>query len=123
MAEKAIVAKIAKVLVGAGAYVQKNHGGAFSGVGRPDLEGCLEGRFFGIEVKVPERRGRITPLQNYTLAAIRGAGGYAGVMTTVEEAQEFVLGFPFRCRHCLGALEIVSSLDDVVRCRTCHHVA
>jgi hypothetical protein len=62
----------------------KAHGGPYQAAGIPDIVGCLDGRFFAIEVKVPGNRP--TRLQELTLSRIAAAGGLAGVATSVEDA-------------------------------------
>ena len=68
-------------------YIFHPHGSMYA-AGAPDLCGCLspEGTFFGLEVKMPRSRNRLTKLQGEYLARINGAGGIAAVVTTVKEA-------------------------------------
>jgi Holliday junction resolvase len=61
------------------------HGSAFQRAGLPDLIGCHEGRYVGLEVKQPGKQA--TPLQTHTLEQIIRAGGIAGVITSFEEAK------------------------------------
>lgn len=60
------------------------HGSAMQQAGLPDLVGVYQGRFCGLEVKVPGQKP--TTIQRHTLDAILLAGGIAGVVTSVEEA-------------------------------------
>lgn len=56
--------------------------------GIPDIIGCLSGRFFAIEVKMPN--GRISDLQRYTLVKIQNAGGAVFVAKCVQDARDFL---------------------------------
>lgn len=67
----------------------KVHGGPFQAAGIPDIVGCCAGLFFGIEVKMP--KGKISDIQKETICDIKRKGGaFATVVTTPEEAVEFV---------------------------------
>lgn len=89
--ETQLVTKIMLMLEAHGAYVNKNHGSPFQRRGRPDIEGCLAGRFFALEVKLPGRtRGTLTSLQKRALREIRHAGGNAGVVESVEIAESLL---------------------------------
>jgi hypothetical protein len=68
-----------------GVVAWKIHGGPFQAAGIPDILGCYDGRFFGIEVKQPG--GKATALQALTLRRIADAGGLAGVACSVDEAR------------------------------------
>lgn len=50
-------------------------GGAYSSRGVPDIIGCLNGVFFGIEAKAG--KGKTTALQDRELQRIKDAGGIA----------------------------------------------
>jgi len=54
------------------------------GSGILDLVGCLEGKFFALEVKTP--KGKATERQLEIIKRICHAGGIAAVVTSVEEA-------------------------------------
>ena len=62
--------------------------------GLPDVIGCYAGMFFGLEVKRPGQEHTLTKRQAAVLAKIRKQGGKAGVVTTVQEAMNFVFGSP-----------------------------
>lgn len=62
--------------------------------GLPDILGCYSGFFFGLEVKMPGKRHTLTKRQDVVLEKIRAAGGKAGVVTSVQEAFDFVFGQP-----------------------------
>jgi Holliday junction resolvase len=61
-------------------------GAAYTKKGIPDLLACLDGVFFGIEVKAPD--GEPTELQLVNLQKIRDAGGY-GVLLYPKDFSQF----------------------------------
>jgi hypothetical protein len=67
-------------------FVFKVWGSEHMMAGLPDLIGCLEGKFFGLEVKHPETRGDVSARQEYVGALIERSGGLYRVVTTREEA-------------------------------------
>lgn len=68
-----------------GSFVVKIHGNGFQRAGLPDLVGCIDGRYVGIEVKLPGKLDTLTELQDKTLHDIRRAGGVAFVTTSVSD--------------------------------------
>lgn len=88
--EANIVGKVLIMLRRHGAYTNKNHGSPFQRIGRPDIEGCLRGRFFAFEVKQPGQGHTLTPLQTRALEEIKAAGGLAGTVTSVDEAERAI---------------------------------
>jgi|WetSurMetagenome_2_1015567.scaffolds.fasta_scaffold632336_1 hypothetical protein len=62
------------------------------GRGSADLIGCLDGRYFAIEVKT--QTGETTKWQEAWLQSIRDVGGFACVVRSVDEARSAVA----RCR-------------------------
>lgn len=60
--------------------------------GSADLIGVLDGRFLSLEVKAP--RGRVSEEQQQWLECVRGCGGVADVVRSVEDA----MGVVTRCR-------------------------
>lgn len=89
--ERVITDKILKALRARGGWWKKIHGSPYSS-GLPDIIGCWNGQFVGLEVKRPSTRNSVTPGQQAALAAILDAGGVAGVVTSPEEALVLVLG-------------------------------
>ena len=104
MKEATLQTAAKRALERAGAYVENNHGSAH-GSGRPDLSGCLQGLYFGFELKRPGRARKGTELQEHVLAQIRLAGGWAGVVNNLDQISDILRRWPFVCRHCLGPLE------------------
>lgn len=68
----------------------KTHGGPYAQQGVPDLIGCVDGLFIGLEVKMPGKEDTLTPLQKETLLQINVEGGHAKMVTSVDEALEVV---------------------------------
>ena len=86
MHEKDIVAAIMRHLKTApGCFAFKEHGGMYGTAGLPDIICCYRGRFIGLEVKTPE--GRLSKLQEITIAKIKAAKGEAFKVTSVEEVR------------------------------------
>jgi Holliday junction resolvase len=75
-----------------GWFVFKIHGSAYMMAGLPDLVVCAEGRFIGLETKMPEKRSNVSPRQKIVLAAIVAAGGVSAVVCSPEEAVTVVKG-------------------------------
>lgn len=62
----------------------KVHGGPFTRAGIPDLVGCVNGRFFALEVKQPgEEASRV---QRKRIAQLTRAGATSDVVESPEEA-------------------------------------
>ena len=70
------------------------HGGQFQQGGLPDVLGCYQGVFYGIELKMPGREHTLTERQAHALKSIKAAGGKATMATSVQEALDFVFGSP-----------------------------
>ena len=101
MSEKALVSAISAAVRERypGSLCYKIVGGGYQQAGIPDLLLCIQGRFFGFEVKNPRpgesRRaslGRVTALQSEQIRAINQAGGCGAVVLTVADALGFIDG-------------------------------
>ena len=95
MLERALTDKIMRYLKAQPAlFCWKQHGGQFGTTGLPDIICCISGRFVAFEVKRPAGDGRaggkLTKLQEITLAKIQAAGGVAVMVTSLEEVKEIV---------------------------------
>lgn len=92
--ESLITAKILKALRSLGGFWVKIHGGPYQVIGLPDIVGCYEGLFFGLEVKdpkAPPSRREPTARQALILSDIKTLGkGVSGVVTGPEEAVQIV---------------------------------
>lgn len=64
-------------------FCWKEHGGMYGTAGIPDIIACIDGRFYGFEVKT--EIGKPTKLQEATIRKITAAGGTAVVVRSVEE--------------------------------------
>jgi Holliday junction resolvase len=74
-----------------GIYSIKTHGASLMGqAGLPDIIGCRNGKFFGIEVKKPGEEP--TPIQLFQLRQIRKAGGNTLIAVSLEDVVTFIEG-------------------------------
>jgi hypothetical protein len=73
-----------------GCVVRKRHGTVFGVAGDPDLYGTINGRHFELEVKQPGNPP--TVLQARRLEEWRAAGATVGVVHSVQEAKEILVG-------------------------------
>ena len=69
-------------------FCWKEHGGMYGTAGIPDIIACVDGRFFGFEVKTVD--GKPTKLQEATICRIRASGGTAAVVRSVEEVRRIL---------------------------------
>jgi hypothetical protein len=71
------------------AYCHKVHGGMYQTSGISDILACIDGNFVAIEVKRQSPAiNYCTELQKNFLDLIRGAGGVAMAVSSVEEVKE-----------------------------------
>ena len=70
--------KVVEQLKALGAYYFFPATGGYGKSGVPDIVGCYQGKFFGIECKAG--KGKTTALQEQQLAQIAAAGGIAAVV-------------------------------------------
>lgn len=68
------------------------HADKFGTTGLPDIIGCYQGKFFGLEVKLPGKEHTLTERQARRLAQITKAGGVGKMVTSVDEAAAIVFG-------------------------------
>lgn len=86
MLEKDIIKAIMKYLKTVPCcFAWKEHGGMYGTAGIPDIIACVDGRFYGFEVKT--ETGKPTGLQEATIRKIREAGGVAGIVRSVDEVR------------------------------------
>lgn len=100
MLENAIIKSIRKKLkkeYGTDLWIFKSHGGPDQVRGLPDLIGTYRGAFVAMEVKKPG--GQATDLQAFTMQQIRAAGGFATVIHSFDEAQDFLGTVPKLARR------------------------
>lgn len=91
MLEKDIVKAIMNYLKAVpNCFCWKEHGGMYGTAGIPDIIACINGRFFGFEVKTED--GKPTKLQEATIRKILAAGGTALVVRSVDEVRTVIEG-------------------------------
>lgn len=76
-AESVIEKKMIKKIRSMHGYVIKNQAKATTGSGRPDLSACINGKYYGIEMKRNTGHVKTTYAQIKNLDLIRQAGGIA----------------------------------------------
>lgn len=69
-----------------GYFCFKVHGSEFMMAGLPDIIVCAEGQFIGLETKMPQSRGNVSPRQSLVHSQIEHAGGTAKVVCSPQEA-------------------------------------
>ncbi|MBR3623759.1 MAG: VRR-NUC domain-containing protein [Selenomonadaceae bacterium] len=69
-------------------FAWKEHGGLYGTAGIPDIIACIDGKFYGFEVKT--ERGKTTALQEATIGKINAAGGMAVVVRSVEDVKKIL---------------------------------
>ena len=91
MAEKDIVTQILRYLKKVPrCFAWKEHGGMYGTAGIPDIIACINGRFYGFEVKT--RDGKPTKLQEATIRKILASGGTALVVRSADEVRTVIDG-------------------------------
>lgn len=89
MKEATIVRAIMKYLKTLpGCFCWKEHGGMYGTAGIPDIIACINGHFYGFEVK--NEIGRPTKLQEAAIRKICAAGGTALVVRSVDEVRAVI---------------------------------
>lgn len=88
--ESKLSRKIMDALRMEGWFCFKVHGSEFMMAGLPDIIVCAEGKFVGLETKLPETRGDVSPRQSYVHSLIESSGGVARVVCSPAEAIKVV---------------------------------
>ena len=85
--EAKVKKKVVAILKEMGAYYFYPVTGGYGQSGVPDIVGCYQGRFFGIECKAGKNKP--TPLQDKNLKQIAEAGGVSLVINedNIEDAR------------------------------------
>lgn len=73
-----------------GYFCFKVHGSEFMMAGLPDIIVCADGLFIGLETKMPQSRGNVSPRQTLVHTQIENAGGTAQVVCSPQEALNVV---------------------------------
>lgn len=84
--ESALSRRIMEALRLEGYFCFKVHGSEYMMAGLPDVIVCAEGKFIGLETKLPESRGNVSPVQRLVHTKIENAGGVAEVVCSIPEA-------------------------------------
>lgn len=82
--EHSVEDAIRQRIIELGGYVIKNKANSESGKGKPDLSACLNGKYYGIEVKRNDTNVKTTLPQIHNLQQIAKAGGLAYYSKTPE---------------------------------------
>lgn len=77
---------IQNALRGEGAFCFKVWGNDHTMAGLPDIVVCVDGKFLGLEVKLPESRRDVSKIQRLRHAQIEEAGGVVRVVCSRSEA-------------------------------------
>lgn len=88
--ESKLSRRIMNALRAEGYFCFKVHGSEFMMAGLPDIIVCAEGKFIGLETKLPSARENVSPRQAYVHSQIDNAGGNAFVVCSPKEAVEKV---------------------------------
>lgn len=89
-AESKLSRRIMDALRAEGHFCFKVHGSEFMMAGLPDVVVCADGKFIGLETKLPSTRGDVSPRQSYVHSQIQNAGGIAVVVCSPNEALKVV---------------------------------
>ena len=68
-----------------GGHWIKIHASSFQSEGEPDIIGCYRGYFVAIELKNPNGKGRLSPMQEYKLNSIQENQGHTLVATQLSQ--------------------------------------
>lgn len=90
--ESKLSRKIMDLLRSNGAFCFKVWGSDHTMAGLPDIIVCYQGKFYGFETKVPEKRAHTSARQDYVHGLIQASGGVACVVTSPHEALDIMLG-------------------------------
>ena len=89
MNEKTLENKIKEHLKKNGHFHFKFFANALTKTGVPDIIACINGRFVGIEVKNPNGKGVVSPLQKLTCDEINKQGGKAIIVDNFDKYLKF----------------------------------
>ena len=89
--ESKLATKIKKAIIARyGGKWHNEHGSLYTEVGMPDLIGCVQGKYVAMEFKTPQNVNGATEAQKKQIQLINENGGFARVITSVEEAFQFL---------------------------------
>lgn len=84
--ESELSRKIMAAIRANGYFCFKVHGSEYMMTGLPDIMVCARGYFIGVETKMPSKRRNVSTIQQYRIAEINSALGYAFVACSPPEA-------------------------------------
>jgi Holliday junction resolvase len=93
MREKELQKQVIELLSKSGAWFYHPREPKKGSDGIPDIVGCLNGKFFAIELKSPEFKNpenHLRPEQRKVLEKIKNAGGFTLVSNKLEEVVNFI---------------------------------
>ena len=94
--EKSLETNIKNAILNQGGYVIKNQATGTTGRGRPDLSACINGKYYGIEVKREGSSVETTKEQVKNLQQIAYAGGQAYWSKTTDVVDQTVLDLDYK---------------------------
>lgn len=86
--ESRLSRKIMSALRAEGIFCFKVHGGPTMMAGLPDIIACVNGRFVGLESKMPGEEDNVSVVQRHVHSLILKASGEVYVVTSVDQALE-----------------------------------
>lgn len=89
--EHTVEDKIKQAIISQNGYVIKNQASATTGRGKPDLSACIDGKYYGIEVKREGKDVETTKEQVSNLQKIAYAGGLAFWSKTTDVVDSTIL--------------------------------
>jgi Holliday junction resolvase len=93
MTEKKLQSQVVELLSKSGAWFYHPRETKKGSDGIPDIIGCLNGKFFAIELKSPEVKNPenyLRPEQRKVLEKIKSSGGFVLVSNKLEEVIDFL---------------------------------
>lgn len=85
-AESRLSRKIMDAIRARGVFCFKVHGSEYMMAGLPDIIACVDGKFVGLETKLPSTRKDTSARQEYVHDLIRESNGIARVVCSPAEA-------------------------------------
>ena len=79
--------EVLNYLNGRGGYWFKACASSFQTSGIPDIIGCFQGRFYGLELK-RDKNARASALQEYNINKINKNGGISMIIYSIEQLKE-----------------------------------
>ncbi|WP_064606952.1 hypothetical protein [Streptobacillus moniliformis] len=85
MNEKTLENKIKKHLENKGHWYIKISASVTMRAGIPDILTCIDGLFVALEIKNPNKKGKVSELQKYNIEKIKDSFGHALVIDSWEQ--------------------------------------